>query len=284
MQDDFILKLRAPDRSGIVAAVSGLIADLNGWITESDQHADEATGQFLVRIQIKRDSLSVDKAGFEAAFQPIAERFSLDWCLVDGAKPKNVVILVSKHDHCLAELLYRWRNQDFDFHIPCVISNHPDLRDYVEWHGIPYHHVPVNADNKEQAYAEVERLFEQYQGDVMVLARYMQILSEEMCRNYSGRIINIHHSFLPSFVGARPYRQAFERGVKLIGATCHYVTADLDAGPIIEQDVARVDHRHDEDDMVRLGRDVEKMVLVRGLQAHVEERAIIVENRTVVMS
>jgi len=193
-----------------------------------------------------------------------------------------VVILVSRQDHCLYDLLHRWRSQDFPFDIPCVISNHEDLRGFVEWHGIPYFHVPVARDGRDQAFRRVLELYRGHRGDTMVLARYMQILPPWLCDELPGRVINIHHSFLPSFAGARPYHQAFERGVKLIGATCHYVTAELDAGPIIEQDVIRIDHGDSVEDLVRYGRDIEKAVLARGVRCHVEDRVLVHGQRTVV--
>src|SRR5205085_2343377 len=187
-------------------------------------------------------------------------------------------------DHCLSDLLYRWRNQEFDFDIACVISNHADLRSFVEFHQIPYFHVPVTPDTREAAFAETEKLIVKHRADTTVLARYMQILPEWMCERFAGKIINIHHSFLPSFSGGKPYHQAYERGVKLIGATCHYVTTDLDAGPIIDQDVIRVDHSDSVEDMMRLGRDVEKTVLARGLRYHVQDRVLVHQNKTVVFN
>lgn len=267
----------------MVASVSGFIAEHGGWIVESSQHSDPA-GYFFMRTEIRASSLPFGTEEFRDRFSRIAEDFQMVWKICDTAVRRKVVILVSKYDHCLSDLLYRWRNQDFSFDIPCVISNHEDLRSMVEWHGIPYHHVPVTKDNKAAAFAEIERLFNDAGGDVMVLARFMQIIPPDLCERLPGRIINIHHSFLPSFVGAKPYHQAFARGVKLIGATCHYVTADLDAGPIIEQDVIRVDHSHDPSTMVRLGRDVEKNVLSRGLRYHVEERILLQGSRTVILS
>lgn len=283
MERSYILSVSCPDRVGVTAALSGFIAEHCGWITESSQHSDPEAGYFFVRIAMKAASLPFDTEGFAQRFQRIADEFQMTWRISDTGVKNRVVVMVSKFDHCLNDLLYRWRNQDFAFDIPCIISNHEDLRDYVEWHGIPYHHVPVTKDNKQQAYDEIERLFSDYQGDTMVLARYMQIIPEEMCARYPGQIINIHHSFLPSFVGAKPYHQAYQRGVKLIGATCHYVTAELDAGPIIEQDVIRVDHSYSIEDMVSLGKDVEKSVLSRGLRYHVEDRILLHENRTVIL-
>ena len=192
--------------------------------------------------------------------------------------------MASRESHCLADLLHRWHSGELDCDITSVISNHDDLRSMVEWHGIPFHHVPVAPDNKAPAFAEVTRLIDEQAADVIVLARYMQILPPALCQRYANRVINIHHSFLPSFIGAKPYHQAAQRGVKLIGATCHYVTEELDAGPIIEQDVVRVSHRLNADDMVRLGKDVEKMVLSRGLRYHLEDRVLVHDNKTVVFS
>jgi formyltetrahydrofolate deformylase len=192
------------------------------------------------------------------------------------------VILVSRQEHCLYDLLARWQSKELDVEIPCIISNHDTFRGFVEWHGIPFHHVPVTPDGRDAAYAEIRRIFEDAKGDTMVLARYMQVIPPDMCAAYPGRILNIHHSFLPSFVGARPYHQAYQRGVKLIGATCHYVTSDLDQGPIIEQDVIRIDHADSVDDMARYGKDIEKAVLARGLRYHLEDRVLVHGHKTVV--
>ena len=277
----YTLTLSCPDRVGIVAAVSGFFAQHGGWIVEASYHADTQTSRFFMRQEILADSLPFDAAGLRTHFALIAQEFAMDWQLSDSSQNKRLVLLVSKQDHCLNDLLHRWRSGELQVDIPCVISNHEDLRGFVEWHGIPYHHVPM-AD-KSAAFKMVAELFEQNQGDTLVLARYMQILPPDFCRRYVGRIINIHHSFLPSFAGAKPYHQAFERGVKLIGATCHYVTEELDDGPIIEQDTVRIDHGDSVDDMVRYGRDIEKTVLARGLRYHVEDRVLICGNKTVVL-
>jgi len=278
----YTLTLTCPDRVGIVAAVSSLIAQHQGWIVEASHHADEPAKRFFLRQEIRADSLPFDVAALREKFAPIAAEFDMDWRISDSAVKKRVVVMVSKQEHCLYDLLARWQSKELDIDIPCVISNHETFRGFVEWHGIPFHHVPVMPDNKDAAYAEVQRLFELVRGDTMVLARYMQILSPELCRAYPGQIINIHHSFLPSFVGARPYHQAFDRGVKLIGATCHYVTEALDQGPIIDQDVIRIDHSDSPEDMVRYGRDIEKTVLARGLRYHLEDRVLAHGNKTVV--
>ncbi len=281
-QRRYTLTASCPDRVGIVARVATFIADNKGWILETSHHADDDTQRYFMRIEIKADSLPFDLAEFRRRFQPIAGEFSMDWRIADSAAKKRIVVLVSKQEHCLYDLLARWQSKELDVEIPCVISNHETFRGFVEWHGIPFHHVPAGPDNKREANAEIARLFEQAQGDVMVLARYMQVLSPELCEKYPGRIINIHHSFLPSFVGAKPYHQAYLRGVKLIGATCHYVTAELDAGPIIEQDTVRIDHGDTVEDLVRYGKDIEKAVLARGLRYHVEDRVLLNGNRTVV--
>ena len=235
-----------------------------------------------MRFEIRADSIPLLLTELRERFAPQAESLEMDWRISDSAVKKRVVILVSRQEHCLYDLLSRWHSGELDVEIPCVISNHEDLRGFVEWHGIPFLHVPVTPDNRPAAFAEIRRLFEEVGGDVMVLARYMQILPPELCRAYPARIINIHHSFLPSFVGARPYHQAWERGVKLIGATCHYVTEELDQGPIIEQDVIRVDHSDTVDDMVRYGKDIEKTVLSRGLRYHLEDRVLVHGNKTIV--
>ncbi|MRI33291.1 formyltetrahydrofolate deformylase [Endozoicomonas sp. OPT23] len=277
------LLISCPDASGIVASVSDFIASHGGWILEANHHSDPVTGRFYMRNEIKADSLPFDLEGFRDGFQPIAERLNLEWSINDSGKPRQVALLASKQAHCLSDLLYRWRSGDLNMDIPCVISNHDDLRSYVEWHGIPYHHVPVNKDNKAEAYSRMTELLAEHSVDTVVLARYMQIIPPELCDIYKNRLINIHHSFLPSFVGAKPYHQAYSRGVKLVGATCHYVTAELDAGPIIEQDVIRVGHNHLPEDMVRLGKDVEKTVLARGLRNHLEDRVIVDAGKTIIL-
>jgi formyltetrahydrofolate deformylase len=282
----YTLTASCPDRVGIVAAVSGFFAQHGGWILETTLHSEppneEGVAAYFMRLEIKADSLPFDLEGLRAAFKPVADEFNMTWKISDSAKRKRVVILVSKQEHCLYDLLARWQSKELDIDIPCIISNHETLRGFVEWHGIPFHYVPVTSENKPEAYARIGQLCTEAQADVMVLARYMQILSPELCAQFSGRIINIHHSFLPSFVGAKPYHQAWERGVKLIGATCHYVTADLDQGPIIEQDVIRIDHSDSVEDMVRYGKDIEKTVLARGLRNHLEGRVLIHGNKTIV--
>ena len=273
-----------PDRVGIVSKVSNLLATYNGWITEANHHSDNLSGWFFMRHEIKADSLPFDLDGLRTIFTPIAAENQMDWWVSDSRQQKKVVLMASRESHCLADLLHRWHSGELDCEITSVISNHNDLRSMVEWHGIPFHHVPVDPADKAPAFAQVAELVRQQQADCIVLARYMQILPPELCAEYAHRIINIHHSFLPSFAGAKPYHQAAVRGVKLIGATCHYVTEELDAGPIIEQDVARISHRQNIEDLVRLGKDVEKMVLSRGLRYHLEDRVLVHDNKTVVFS
>ena len=280
----FTLSASCPDRVGIVARVAGFIAEHNGWILESRYHSDNNNGdsQYFMRIDIKADSLPFHLAEFRDRFRPLAEEMQMRWKINDSAVKKRVVIMVSKQEHCLYDLLARWQSKELDIEIPCIISNHDTFRGFVEWHGIPFHHVPVTPDNKEAAYAEIRRLFEEVKGDTMVLARYMQIIPPEMCAAYPGQILNIHHSFLPSFVGAKPYHQAYQRGVKLIGATCHYVTSQLDQGPIIEQNVQRVSHRDEVEDLMRAGRDLEREVLTRAVRLHLQRRVLVSGNRTIV--
>lgn len=280
----FRLVMSCPDGVGIVAKISGFIAGYNGWILESNHHSDLLHGQFFMRHEIKADSLPFDLMGFKQAFAPLAAQLNMTWRITESVKKKKVMLMASKESHCLIDLLYRWHTNELDCEIVGVISNHDDLRSMVEWYGMPYYHVPVDPTNKQQSFDQVSQLIDDHQVDCIVLARYMQIIPPYLCQQYAQKIINIHHSFLPSFVGAKPYHQAAERGVKLIGATCHYVTEDLDAGPIIEQDVARISHQHSVDDMVRLGRDVEKMVLARGLRYHLEDRVLVYGNQTVVFA
>ncbi|HET8790948.1 MAG TPA: formyltetrahydrofolate deformylase [Modicisalibacter sp.] len=284
MSHFYRLVVSCPDRVGIVARVSGFIASHGGSITEANQHSDLATGRFFMRYEIQADSVSLNAEELRQAFMPIADEFEMRWALSDTAHRKRMVLMVSKASHCLVDLLYRWTAGELDCDIVGVISNHDDLRELTLWHDIPFHHVPVSPDTRTAAFDEVERLVDSVKADGVVLARYMQILPPGLCQRYAGRVINIHHSFLPSFAGAKPYHQAYDRGVKLIGATCHYVTDELDAGPIIEQDIHRVSHCHDADDLVRFGRDVEKAVLARGLRWHLQDRVLIHGNKTVVFA
>jgi formyltetrahydrofolate deformylase len=280
----FVLTVTCPDGTGIVAAVTGFIATHGGWVVEAAQHSDLTTGRFFQRIEILAESLPFDGDEFASRFADVARDYDLSWNLRDTEQRRKVVVLASKEDHCLADMLHRWRSGDLVCDIPVVMANHPDLRPLVEWYGIEFRHVPFEEGGKAEAFDEIVSRFDAVEGDVMVLARFMQILPPVVCERYPGRIINIHHSFLPSFAGARPYHQAFERGVKLIGATCHYVTATLDAGPIIEQDTIRIDHADNVEELLRIGRDIERSVLVRGLRWHLEDRVLLNGNKTVVFA
>ena len=281
----YTLTISCPDRSGIIAAVTGFIAQHGGFIVEASYHTEREEQLFFMRQEIRADSLPFAANEFRSRFATVAQEFDMAWQLSDSALKKRLVVLVSRQDHCLNDLLHRWRSGELLVDIPCVISNHEDLRSFVEWHGIPFIHVDMPGNDpisKEESFRHIAALFDEHRGDAMVLARFMQILPPWLCQRYPGRIINIHHSFLPSFVGAKPYHQAYQRGVKLIGATCHYVTDELDAGPIIEQDTVRIDHGDTVDDLVRYGRDIEKTVLSRGLRYHAEDRVLICGNKTIV--
>ena len=277
----YTLTISCPDRAGIIAAVTGFIAQHGGFIVEASYHTDQETQRFFMRQEILAESFPFDADEFRRLFAELAREFRMAWQLADSAQKKRVVILVSKQDHCLNDLLHRWRSGELLIDIPCVISNHEDLRSFVEWHGIPFVHVDMQQD-KAAAFEKIAALYEELKGEILVLARFMQILPPHLCRRYAGHVINIHHSFLPSFAGAKPYHQAYTRGVKLIGATCHYVTEELDDGPIIEQDTVRIDHGDSVEDMVRYGRDIEKTVLARGLRYHVEDRVLVCGNKTIV--
>jgi len=282
MEHTYRLVISCPDKVGIVARVSQFIAEYGGWLTEANYHSDVDSGWFFMRNVIKADSLAMSLREFRSAFAKLADDYQMQWSIHDSTSKQRVVILASHSSHCLADILHRWHSEDIYCDIPCVISNHENLRSMVEWHEIPFHHVAIDKDNKAEANQHIERIIAEQQADLVGLARYMQIIPAQLCAQYPAKIINIHHSFLPSFVGANPYQKAYERGVKLIGATSHYVTEQLDEGPIIEQDVIRVGHRHNKDDMVRLGKDVEKAVLARALRNHLEGRVIVHGNKTVV--
>jgi formyltetrahydrofolate deformylase len=286
MQTDTTARLliTCPDRPGIVAAVSGFLFEHGANITDLDQHStDPEGGLFFMRLEFQTPHLDVSREMLEKAFaEQVAARFAMNWRMAYATDLKKVAILVSRHDHALLELLWRHSNRELPCTITQVISNHSNLRAEVERFGIPFHFVPVEKERKEEAEAQMLELLGD--TDLVVLARYMQILTPHFVARYPNRIINIHHSFLPAFVGANPYKQAYTRGVKIIGATAHYVTAELDQGPIIEQDVVRVSHRHEVADLVRLGRDLERNVLARAVQWHLEDRIIVYGNKTVVFS
>ncbi len=279
------LLITCPDRPGIVAAVSSFLYSHNANVTALDQHSTAAEGgEFFMRLEFQTPYLDMTKAALEEAFtKVVAERFQMDWRISYAMPPKRMAILVSGQEHCLMELLWRWSRGELPCEIVMVVSNHKVCKEQVDSFGVPFHHVPVSKEDKAQAEQQVLELLEG-RVDCVVLARYMQILSEDFVSRFQERIINIHHSFLPAFAGADPYRQAWERGVKRIGATAHYVTAELDAGPIIEQDLARVSHRHSVEDLKDLGRDLERQVLARAVRWHLEDRVIVYGNKTVVFA
>ncbi|QKT06196.1 formyltetrahydrofolate deformylase [Gordonia sp. X0973] len=283
----FTLTLGCPDETGIVARIAGFLADAGAWITEAAYHSDVDTNWFFTRQAVRADSLDCGIDELRDRFGALAaEQFHPDteWRLTDSAAPKKVVVLVSKDNHCLIDLLGRARRGEFPGEISAVIGNHAALGELVERFDVPFHLVGFDeaSGGKAQAFEKVSAIVDEHEPDAIVLARFMQILPADLCERWSSRAINIHHSFLPSFVGARPYHQAYARGVKLIGATCHYVTAELDAGPIIEQDVIRVDHSDSVADMVRQGRDIETLVLARGVRWHLEDRVLVHGGKTVV--
>lgn len=279
------LLITCPDRAGIVAAVSAFLFQHGANITELDQHStDPEGGKFFMRLEFQTPRLDLSKAALHEAFgEAVGRRFGMEWRITYGSESPRLAILVSKHDHCLLELLWRWARQELPARVPMVISNHPDLRTAVESFGVRFEHVANAADTQSAAETRMLELLEG-QADVLVLARYMRVLSEQFVARWPNRIVNIHHSFLPAFAGADPYRQAWQHGVKLIGATAHYVTPVLDQGPIIEQDTARVSHRDSPEDLKRLGRDLERQALARAVRWHVEDRIIVDGNKTIVFA
>ncbi|NJR78439.1 formyltetrahydrofolate deformylase [Sphingomonas corticis] len=280
MHRRFVLTVTCPDRIGIVAVTAGFLATHRCSITEAHQH-HEGDG-FFMRLAFRAEDAAITAAALEAAFAPVAREFAMTARVHDAARRPRVLILVSRFGHCLFDLLHRWRNGQLAVDVVGVLSNHDDMRSFVEWNGLPFHHLPVTAETKATQEAAILRLVEDGQADLVVLARYMQILSPALCAALAGRCINIHHSFLPSFKGAKPYHQAHRRGVKIIGATAHYVTTDLDEGPIIEQDVRRVNHARSADDLVTLGQEVECAVLARAVQWHVDHRVLLNGQQTIV--
>ncbi len=274
---NYRLIISCPDQSGIVAKISHVIAKYQGWILEADQHSSLENNWFFMRYEIKASPIKNHLTDFKQELNHLAKTLQLQWHLIDPNAPKKVLLLASRTPHCLVEILHRVHAQDLLCEIQAVISNHDVLKEQVAQYHIPYHRIDphVNPD-------ALTQLVHQYQPDVIVLARYMQLIPEDLCREYAGKMINIHHSFLPSFAGGDPYQQAFDRGVKLIGATCHYVTPELDQGPIISQDVIEISHRDSKTDLIREGKDIEKTVLAKGLRYHLEDRVVIYGNKTIV--
>jgi formyltetrahydrofolate deformylase len=283
-----ILLIVCPNRKGTVASVTDFIYRHNGNILHADEHADERSGLFLMRVEFDPADFDIDLASFGQHFLPVAEKFEMNWRLEQSSYRPRMIIFVSKYNHCLIDLLYRHQSGELACEIPLIISNHADNKPVADFYKIPYvvvygkDAVSGKEETKQQMENKIQSLIDEYLPDFMVFARYMQILSDEFVNRYPQRIINIHHSFLPAFVGARPYHQSFDRGVKMIGATSHYVTEVLDDGPIIEQDVVRVSHRDTVEDLIRKGQDLEKVVLSRAVRWHVENRVLVYGNKTVV--
>ncbi len=276
------LLIDCPDHRGLIAAVSGFIALHNGNILSADQHVGEPpNATFFMRLEIESEGFGLGRDEFDAAFAPLARQHGMKWRVSYSDRPKRIAILVSKQGHCLIDLLWRWEAGELDAEIPLVISNHDDMAAKAAIHGIVFSHLPATKESRAEQESRIVSLLREHEIDLVVLARYMQILSSEFLRICNLPIINIHHSFLPAFIGASPYRQAYSRGVKIIGATAHYVTAELDAGPIINQDVAHVSHRDSVDDMVRIGREVERRALAKAVRWHLEDRVLVDGNRTV---
>jgi len=279
----YVLTLSCPDRPGIVSAVSTFLTHNGQNILDAQQFGEVEAKKFFMRVVFTAADLEVELAALQTGFAAIAERFHMDWQMRDRATQKRVMLLVSKFDHCLVDILYRWRTGEFAMIPTAIVSNHPrETYPSLDFGDIPFHHLPVTKDTKREQEGRIWELVGETRTDLVVLARYMQILSDDLSAKLSGRCINIHHSFLPGFKGAKPYHQAHERGVKLIGATAHYVTSDLDEGPIIDQDVERISHRNAPDDLVRKGRDIERRVLSRAIRYHLEDRVILNGRKTVV--
>jgi formyltetrahydrofolate deformylase len=280
--DTYVLTLSCPDQAGLVHAVSGFLVRNSGNILQSQQFDDRLEDRFFMRVHFDVSDPDITLEHLRYRFGPVAEAHHISWTLRDAATPARTLIMVSRFGHCLNDLLFRRRTGALNIEIPAIVSNHRDFEGLAGTYGIPFHHIPVTQDTKPEAEARLLELVRELDVDLVVLARYMQVLSDDLCKELEGRAINIHHSFLPSFKGAKPYQQAHERGVKLVGATAHYVTPDLDEGQIIEQDVVRVDHALDPGELVTVGRDVEAQVLARAVKWHTESRVMVNGNRTVV--
>ncbi|GAA0479142.1 MULTISPECIES: formyltetrahydrofolate deformylase [Tatumella] len=280
---DFIITATCPANSGIISAVTGFLSESKCYISELSQFDDEHLGHLFLRARFRFDNdVSADIESIKPGFSVVAEKLNMKWDIFDTAKPMRVVLMVSKFDHCLTDLLYRRNKGELNINITAIVSNHLDLRPMAEREGIRFVYLPVNKENKPQQEAELLNIVEETQTELVVLARYMQILSDSLCKKLAGKAINIHHSFLPGFKGASPYHQAYQRGVKLIGATAHYVTSDLDEGPIIDQEVQRVDHTYRPNDLVVAGRNTETIALARAVKYHTEHRIFLDENKTVI--
>ena len=277
-----ILLIDCPDRKGIVAAVSDFLYRHDANILHADQHQDSERGLFLMRVEWELDGFNLDFDDCARKFAAVADRFQMRWRIERSDRPQRVALFVSKYDHCLADLLYRHHSGELACDIPLVVSNHPDAQRLADFYRVPYFHVPVEVGDKAEAERRQLALLDEHKVDLVVMARYMQVLSADFVARFPFRIINVHHSFLPAFSGARPYHRAFERGVKLIGATAHYATQDLDEGPIIEQDVIRISHRDGLEDLLQKGRDLEMVVLSRAVRWHLSHRVLVYDRKTVV--
>ena len=282
MKNTATLLITCPDAKGIVATVANFLHQHNANILHADQHQDAENSLFLMRVEWDLKQFSLDEAAFGKQFEAIATQFNMEWQLKRSAHKPRLALMVSQYDHCLADLLHRHQQGELACDIPLIISNHLDTKALADFYGVAFHHIPVTKDTKAEAENAQFALFDEYNIDLIVLARYMQILSSNFVARYPKIIINIHHSFLPAFIGAKPYHRAFERGVKLIGATAHYVTEDLDEGPIIEQDIARISHRDQVEDLLQKGRDLERIVLSRAVRWHIDHRVLTYATKTVV--
>ncbi len=280
MSPSIRLVIDCPDQVGLVAAVSEFLAAHHASILEASHHTDQHLKRFFMRHEIDAASLDIDISALRTEFSTLAAKYDMTWSLLHSEQKRKVALLASHESHCLIDVLHRWHSGELYCDIPCVIANHQSMQQYADWYQVPFHYVDFT--NKGEAFKQIEELLAQYDVDLTVLARFMQIIPEELCERFAGRMINIHHSFLPSFAGAKPYQQAYDRGVKLIGATCHYVTSDLDEGPIIEQEVMRISHSDSAQDMVRKGKRCEVNALANGIRYHLEDRVIICQHKTVV--
>ena len=282
MKNTAILLIDCPDRKGLVASIGEFLYSHNANILHADQHQDAERGLFLMRVEWDLTGFDLDMTQCARALAPLAERFQMRWRLEESRQPVRLALFVSRYDHCLVDLLYRHHTGELPCEIPLIISNHPDAQKWAEFYKVPFHFIPIQTTDKQAAERQQLELLQDHGIALLVLARYMQILSPEFVTRFPRRIINVHHSFLPAFKGARPYHRAFERGVKLIGATSHYITENLDEGPIIEQDVIRVSHRDGLDDLLQKGRDLEKVVLSRAVRWHIDHRILVYGGKTVV--
>lgn len=281
--EKLILTISCPDQVGLVAAVSQFLAERKISILEANHHTDGETSWFFMRHELLLDTDSISVKDLSSSFADLAAKFSMEWQITPFKEKNKVVLMASKESHCLTDILHRWHEDELNCEIVAVIANHKEMEKYAHWYNIPFHYVDFKQD-KAVAFKELETIIDDYNTDTIVLARFMQIFPDSLCEKYQNQVINIHHSFLPSFVGAKPYHQAYTRGVKLIGATCHYVTAELDAGPIIEQETSRISHSDAVEDMVRKGKECEKQALSRGLAYHLEHRVMVQGNKTIVFA